>query len=90
MAPTCFKVLLHFWFVELPIFSVLWYAVAVFRFCYARHRKKKGSRLYDDAEMRQRKRQLIISSIPSGIVMLQVLVLIVILMLIEFRVIPFN
>ena len=51
---------------------------------------KKGSRMYDEAEMVRRKRQLIISSIPFGIVMLQVLVLIVILMLIELRIIPFN
>ena len=90
MAPDWFEYLIYALFWGLPIFSVLWFAVALFRFCYARHRIKKGSLLYDDAEIRRRKRQLIISSIPFGIVMLQVLVLIVILMLIELRIIPFN
>ncbi len=88
MAPTFFKVLLHLWFVELPIFSVLWFVVALFRFCYARHRLKKGSRLYDEAELRRRKRQLKISSVPFGIVLLQALVLIVILLLMENGILP--
>ena len=71
-------------------FFVLWFAVALYRWGSAARRMKKGSHMYDEAEMRRRKRQLIISSVVLGIVALPVLVLIVILMLIEFRIIPFN
>lgn len=71
-------------------FFVLWFAVALYRWGSAARRMKKGSHMYDEAEMRRRKRQLIISSVVLGTVALPVLVLIVILMLIEFRIIPFN
>ena len=71
-------------------FFVLWFAVALYRWGSAAQRMKKGSRMYDEAEMGRRKRQLIISSVVLGTVILPVLVLIVILMLIELRIIPFN
>ena len=71
-------------------FFVLWFAVALYRWGSAARRMKKGSRMYDEAEMVRRKRQLIISSVLLGTVVLPVLVLIVILMLIELRIIPFN
>ena len=71
-------------------FFVLWFAVALYRWGSAARRMKKGSRMYDEAEMVRRKRQLIISSVLLGTVVLPVLVLIVILLLIELRIIPFN
>ncbi len=77
-------------FFAILAFFVLWFAVALYRLVSAKQCIKKGSHLYDEAEMRRRKRQLIISSVLLGIVVLPVLILIVILLLIELRIIPFN
>ncbi len=88
MIPDFFVHLIEF-FVFLAFF-VLWFVVALYRLVSAKRRMKKGSHMYDEAEMRRRKRQLIISSVLLGIVVLPVLALIVILLLIELGIVPFN
>lgn len=88
MAPKYFEFFIHFGFLWLPIFSALWFGIALFRYCYAMHRRKKGSRLYDDMEMQRRKIQLQISSVPFGIVVLGILVLTVLLLLTLYGPLP--
>ena len=66
MAPDFFEYLVYALFWGLPIFSVLWFAVSVYRFCIARHRMKHGKQQYSDTEMKRRKLQLIISSVLFG------------------------
>jgi len=88
MAPKYFEFLIYFLFLWLPIFSVLWFGIALFRYCYAKHRLKKGSRLYDEAELHRRKIQLRISSVPFGIVVMGVVVLIVLLLLTLYGPLP--
>ena len=70
MAPDWFEYLIYGLFWGLPIFSVLWFAIALYRFLIAKKRIKKGSRVYDEAEMRRRKIQLTISSVLFGIILL--------------------
>ncbi len=70
MAPDWFEYLIYALFWGLPIFSVLWFAIALYRFLIAKKRIKNGSRVYDEAEMRRRKIQLTISSVLFGIILL--------------------
>lgn len=70
MAPDWFEYLIYGLFWGLPIFSVLWFAIALYRFLIAKKRIKKGSMVYDEAEMRRRKIQLTISSVLFGIILL--------------------
>ncbi len=68
MAPDYFEYLVYALFWGLPIFSVLWFAVAVYRYSIAKHRMKHGKQQYSDTDMKRRKIQLIISSVLFGIV----------------------
>ena len=70
MAPDWFEYLIYALFWGLPLFSVLWFAIALYRFLIAKKRIKNGSRVYDEAEMRRRKIQLTISSVLFGIILL--------------------
>ena len=70
MAPDWFEYLIYALFLGLPLFSVLWFAIALYRFLIAKKRIKNGSRVYDEAEMRRRKIQLTISSVLFGIILL--------------------
>ena len=70
MAPDWFGYLIYALFFGLPIFSVLWFAVALYRYVIAKKRMKKGSQQYSDAEMKRRKIQLIVSSVLFGIILL--------------------
>lgn len=70
MAPDWFEYLIYALFWGLPIFSVLWFAIALYRFLIAKKRIKNGSRVYDEAEMQRRKIQLTISSVLFGIILL--------------------
>ena len=70
MAPDWFEYLIYGLFWGLPIFSVLWFAIALYRFLIAKKRINNGSRVYDEAEMRRRKIQLTISSVLFGIILL--------------------
>jgi len=68
MAPDYFEYLVYALFWGLPIFSVLWFAVAVYRYSIAKHRIKHSKQQYSDTDMKRRKIQLIISSVLFGIV----------------------
>ena len=68
MAPDWFEYMIYALFWGLPIFSVLWFAVALYRFLIAKHRIKHGRQQYSDADMKRRKVQLIVSSVLFGIV----------------------
>lgn len=81
MAPDYFEYLIYALFWGVPIYSVLWFAVALYRFCIAKHRIRHGRQQYSDAEMKRRKMQLIISSVLFGIVALIALALMGLLML---------
>ena len=81
MAPAFFEYLVYALFWGVPIFSVLWFAVSLYRFSIAKHRIKHGRQQYSDAEMKRRKIQLIISSVLFGIVALIALALMGLLLL---------
>ena len=81
MAPDWFGYLIYALFWGLPIFSVVWFAIALYRFSIAKHRIKHGRQQYSDAEMKRRKIQLIISSVLFGIVVLIALALMGLLLL---------
>ena len=68
MAPDYFTYLIYGLFWGLPIFSVLWFAVALYRFLIAKRQIKRGKRQYSDAELKRRKVQLTVSSVLFGIV----------------------
>ena len=70
MAPDWFEYLIYALFLGLPIFSVLWFAVALYRYVFAKRRIKKGTHSYDDADMKRRKMQLTISSVLFGMIFL--------------------
>ena len=70
MAPDWFEYLIYALFLGLPIFSVIWFAVALYRYVFAKRRIKKGTKSYDDAEMKRRKMQLTISSVLFGMILM--------------------
>ena len=81
MAPDWFGYLVYALFWGLPIFSVLWFAVSLYRFLIAKRRIKRGRQQYSAAEMKRRKIQLIISSVLFGVVALIALSLFALLLL---------
>lgn len=81
MAPDFFEYLIYALYFGLPAFSVIWFAVALYRFSIAKHYMKRGKRQYDAADMKRRKIQLIISSVLLGVIALIVLSFIVLLMM---------
>ena len=81
MAPDWFGYLVYTLFWGLPIFSILWFAVSVYRFSIAKHRMKHGKQQYSDAEMKRRKLQLILSTVLFGVVALIALSLFALLLL---------
>ena len=81
MAPDYFTYLIYGLFWGLPIFSVLWFAVALFRYLTAKRQIKRGKRQYSEADMKRRKLQLIISSVLFGVVAVIAVSLFVLLLL---------
>ena len=81
MAPDWFEYLIYALYFGLPAFSVIWFAVALFRFSIAKHHMKHGKRQYSDADLRGRKLQLIISAVLFGVIVLIVLSFIGLLMM---------
>ena len=81
MAPDWFEYLIYALYFGLPAFSVIWFAVALFRFSIAKHYMKHGKRQYSDADLRGRKIQLIISAVLFGVIVLIVLSFIGLLMM---------
>ena len=81
MSPDWFEYLIYALYFGLPVFSVIWFAVALYRFSIAKHHMKHGKRQYSDADLRGRKIQLIISAVLFGVIVLIVLSFIGLLMM---------
>ena len=81
MAPDWFGYLVYALFWGLPIFSVLWFGISLYRYSVAKHRMKHGKQQYSDQDMKRRKLWLIISAVLFGVIALIVLSLIALLMM---------
>lgn len=57
----------------IPIAAVLLFGIALFRFCYAKHKNKRTPGTYTEAQMKNRKIFLIIASVIAGAMALVVL-----------------
>lgn len=75
------EILIYILYFGLPAASVVWFAIALYRYNIAKYRIKRGKGQYSDADLRGRKIQLIISAVLSGVIALIVLSFIGLLMM---------
>ncbi|MBO5649770.1 MAG: hypothetical protein J6S76_07655 [Clostridia bacterium] len=74
-----YEYILYFSFFGLPIAALIWFFVSTYRFFIAKHRIKRGTAAYSDADLKNRRLQFVLSSCLAGTLLAFVLGLILLL-----------
>lgn len=65
----------------IPAAAILFFAVSLFRYLYAKHKNKRTPGTYSDSQIKSRKICLIVSSVIAGILVVVVLAFIGLMMM---------
>ena len=71
---------MYFLFFGIPAAAVMFFAISLFRFCYAKYKNKKNPGSYSVGQIKTRKVLLIVSSVIAGLLAAIIIGFIILLM----------